>query len=234
MKKTLVVLVAMCSLWLLHGCGSGSGTPQDVATHFAVASANAAPTAGVPFNISVTALDAAGQRVATYSGTVQLTSSNGKAVQPATGALTNGTGTFSVTLNTAGNQTITATAAALTGTSNSITVTTQGATKFSVSAPGTATAGTAFSFTVTALDSANNVVTSYAGTVHLTSSDRQGVMPGNTTLTNGTGTFSATLKTANGETVSATDTVTASITGSRHAFVRGCAGRRHCRDAIRL
>src|SRR4029079_10404754 len=76
------------------------------------------------------------------------------------------------------------------------------------------TAGTAFSFTVTALDQFNNTATSYAGTVHFTSSDGQAVLPANSTLTNGAGTFSATLRTAGSQTITATDVVTASITGA--------------------
>jgi hypothetical protein len=92
------------------------------------------------------------------------------------------------------------------------------ATHFSVSAPGTATAGTAFSVTVTALDATNAVVTGYTGTVHFTSSDVQAVLPPNSTLTNGVGTFSVTLKTAGAQTIAATDTVTATITGASGAI----------------
>ena len=50
------------------------------------------------------------------------------------------------------------------------------ATHFSVvPAQTNTTAGTAFNVTVTALDASNNVVNSYAGTVHVTSSDAQAV-----------------------------------------------------------
>src|SRR5216684_2213942 len=92
------------------------------------------------------------------------------------------------------------------------------ATHFSVSAPASATAGTAFNFTVTALDQFNNTATGYAGTVHFTSSDGAATLPANSTLTNGVGTFSATLKTAGAQTITATDTVTASITGTSNAI----------------
>src|SRR5271155_5868210 len=88
------------------------------------------------------------------------------------------------------------------------------ATHFSVSAPASATAGTAFSITVTALNASSNTVTNYSGTVHFTSTDTQAVLPANSTLTNGTGTFSVTLKTAGGQQIAATDTVAASLTGS--------------------
>jgi hypothetical protein len=91
------------------------------------------------------------------------------------------------------------------------------ATHFSVSAPTSAVAGSAFNVTVTALDANNNVVTNYSGTVHFTSSDGSAVLPANYTFTTGDGgahTFSVTLKTAGGQTVTATDVSTGSITGS--------------------
>ena len=84
------------------------------------------------------------------------------------------------------------------------------ATHFYVVAPASATAGTSFSFTVTAQDGSNATDTGYAGTVHFTSSDGQAVLPANSTLTSGVGTFSATLKTAGNQTITATDTVSVS------------------------
>ena len=95
------------------------------------------------------------------------------------------------------------------------------ATHFSVSAPANATSGTAFTATVTALDASNATVTTYAGTVHFTSSDAQAVLPANSTLTNGVGTFSVTLKTAGAQTLTATDTVTSSITGTSGTITVG-------------
>jgi len=79
--------------------------------------------------------------------------------------------------------------------------------------PATVTAGTAFAFTVTAIDVSNNVDMGYTGTVHFTSTDGVATLPVNSTLTNGTGNFTATLKTAGNQTITATDTVTA-ITGT--------------------
>jgi hypothetical protein len=92
------------------------------------------------------------------------------------------------------------------------------ATHLSVTAPPTSTAGTPVSITVSALDASNNVVTSYTGIVHFTSTDAQAALPANSTLTNGTGTFSVTLKTAGSQTITATDTVTASITGGSNSI----------------
>ena len=88
------------------------------------------------------------------------------------------------------------------------------ATHFAVSAPSSATAGTAFSFTVTAQDQSNNTATSYGGTIHFTSSDVSASLLADSALTNGTGTFSATLDTAGNQTITATDTSNSSVTGT--------------------
>lgn len=88
---------------------------------------------------------------------------------------------------------------------------------FGVSAPATVTAGAAFNFMVTALDSSNRVVSGYTGTVHFTSTDPQAVLPPNYTFTSSDGgshTFSATLKTAGGQTISAADTTNPLLTGT--------------------
>ncbi|HEX7422200.1 MAG TPA: hypothetical protein VF505_20135 [Thermoanaerobaculia bacterium] len=194
------------------------------ATHFVV-SAPASATAGTAFNFTVTAQTATNTTATTYSGTVHFTSTDGAAVLPANATLVNGVGTFSATLKTAGSQTITATdtvTASITGTSGPIVVSAGPATHFAVTAPPTAVH--AITFTVTALDAFNNVATGYLGTVHFTSSDAAASLPANSTLTNGTGTFSATLQTAGNQTITATDTVTPSITGTSGAVtVSGAA-----------
>ncbi len=186
------------------------------ATHFSV-SAPASATAGGAFNFTVTAQDAFNNTAAGYSGTVHFTSSDGQAALPINSTLSSGVGTFSVTLKTAGSQTLTATdtvTSTITGTSNTITVAAAAATHFSVSAPASATAGSAFSFTVTALDAFNNTASGYTGVVHFSSTDGQAALPANNTLSSGVGTFSATLKTAGAQTLTATDTATSSITGT--------------------
>src|SRR6266566_2524241 len=185
------------------------------ATHFTLA-APASATSGVAFSFTVTAQDQFNNPATGYSGTVHFSSSDGAATLPADSTLSSGTGTFSATLKTAGSRTITATdtvTASITG-SATIGVNAGGATHFSVSAPSSATAGAAFSFTVAALDASNNPATGYSGTVHFSSSDGAATLPVDSTLSSGTGTFSATLKTAGSQTLTATDTVTASITGS--------------------
>ncbi len=200
--------------------GTGSTATANLtvgaATHFSV-SASSPQTAGSAFNFTVTALDSGNSTATAYTGTVHFTSSDGSATLPANTTLTNGVGTLSATLKTAGTQTITATdtvTSSITGTSSAITVTPAAATHFTVSAPGSAGPNTAFNFTVTALDLFNNTATGYAGTVHFTSSDGTAVLPANSTLSNGAGTLSATLNTLGNQTITATDTVTSSITGT--------------------
>src|SRR5207247_1020271 len=174
------------------------------------ATAPASATAGSAFSLTVTAPDPSNNTATGYGGTVHFTSSDGQAVLPSNSTLTNGTGTFSATLKTAGSQTLTATdtvTSSITGTSNAIAVSAATATHFAVSAPSGAAVGTAFNFTVTAQDQFNNTATSYGGTVHFTSSDGTASLPANSTLSSGTGTFSATLNTSGTQTITATDTV---------------------------
>jgi streptogramin lyase len=84
------------------------------------------------------------------------------------------------------------------------------ATQFAVSAPALAGAGTPFPFTVTARDAYGNVATGYTGTVHLTSSDPHAALPSDYTFRPadaGVHTFSVTLNTLGGQTVTAADSV---------------------------
>jgi hypothetical protein len=79
-------------------------------------------------------------------------------------------------------------------------------------------AGHPFDFVVTAQDNANNTAASYTGVVHFTSTDPSATLPGDSTLTNGTGTFQAALNHTN-QTITATDTVNASITGTSNPIL---------------
>ena len=184
-------------------------------------SAPADAVAGSAFNVTVTAKDSFGNTATGYSGTVHFTSTDGAANLPADATLTNGVGTFSTTLNTGGDQTITATDTVnsdLAATSGTITVSGGIATHFSVTAPGTATTGAPFNVTVTALDANNNTAITYTGAIHFTSTDGAASLSADATLTNGAGTFSATLNTAGSQTITATDTVTSSVTGTSSAI----------------
>jgi hypothetical protein len=92
---------------------------------------------------------------------------------------------------------------------------------FKLTQPSTAVAGTPFNFTLTALNPSGGLGTdiSYVGTVHFTSSDTASgvVLPANFTFVpgdQGSMTFSATLKTAGAQTITATDTVNVAITAT--------------------
>jgi uncharacterized repeat protein (TIGR03803 family) len=88
--------------------------------------------------------------------------------------------------------------------------------------PSSATAGAAGSFTVTALNADGTVNTGYTGTVTFSSSDPQAVLPPSYTFTaadQGVHTFSATLKTAGSQAITATDAATGSVTGSQAGIV---------------
>src|SRR5262249_23558587 len=90
-------------------------------------------------------------------------------------------------------------------------------------------AGVTGSFTVTAWDPYGNRATGYTGTVRFTSSDPQAVLPGNYTFTAadaGLHAFSAVLKTAGTQSLTATDTASAACAGSQSATVNPAAASR--------
>ncbi|HWM23399.1 MAG TPA: hypothetical protein VNP98_01130 [Chthoniobacterales bacterium] len=87
------------------------------------------------------------------------------------------------------------------------------ATHFEVVAPSIVGMFQGFNFTVRAVDQFGNTATGYAGTIHFTSTG-QSSLPPDSTLTNGTGTFAATFFTEGNHTITATDTLNPSITGT--------------------
>ncbi|HEV2840506.1 MAG TPA: hypothetical protein VGW39_04195 [Chthoniobacterales bacterium] len=87
------------------------------------------------------------------------------------------------------------------------------ATHFEVVAPSMVGMFQSFNFTVRAVDQFGDTATDYAGTIHFTSTSN-GSLPPDSTLTNGTGTFAATLFTEGNHTITATDTINPSVTGT--------------------
>jgi hypothetical protein len=82
--------------------------PQPPATHFEIA-APAEVTAGTPFDVTVTALDAFDQPVSSYGCCVTFTATGSASLPHLPGQfafLINGSNTFQVTLNTAGDQSL--------------------------------------------------------------------------------------------------------------------------------
>ena len=89
--------------------------------------------------------------------------------------------------------------------------------------PASVTAGNTGSVTVTATDAFGNTATGYLGTAHFTSTDGAAVLPANYTFVAGdagvhTFTNLYTLKTAGSRTLTGTDTVTGTITGTSAAI----------------
>ena len=177
------------------------------------------------FSFTVAAEDKFNNVAPSYTGTVTFSSSDGGAstILPGNKTLSLGLGMFSATMTTAGSQTLTASDTltnTIIGASGAITIKAGSATHYIVTAPSAATAGAVFSFTVVAEDTWNNTAAGYAGSVSFTSSDI-GVLtqlPGYSLLTNGVGTFAATLTTAGSQTLTASDRTTNTITGFSNAI----------------
>lgn len=89
---------------------------------------------------------------------------------------------------------------------------------FIVTGPASAIAGAANTYTINAYNPNGSVDTSYSGAVHITSSDPQAVLPANFTISGGTATFSAAMKTAGTQSLAVTDATNSSITGSDSAI----------------
>jgi hypothetical protein len=204
------------------------------ATTFQVNGYPSPTTAGVEGTFIVTALDPYGNVDTGYRGTVHSSSSDGRAALPADYRFTtdpggdNGVHTFRATLATAGGQSITATdtqSPGITGSETGIVVTPAAPSRFDVNAPASSVAGTSFPITVTAYDPYNNLATNYTGTVRFDSSDSQDVLPHDSSLTNGVGTFSVTLKTAGSQSVTVTDTILSAQGSATVAITPAAASR---------
>ncbi len=181
--------------------------------------AGQAITPAVPVDVK----DQYGNLVTSDSFTVTLTLSggtfaSGSATESATAS--GGVATFdALMIDTAGSYTLQANDGGLMpANSGCSTIQPAAASMLSVSGfPTFTTAGIAHNFMVTFRDPYGNIATGYTGTVHFTSSDHKATLPANYTFTAadaGMHTFSATLKTAGTQSITATDTATASLSGT--------------------
>jgi predicted outer membrane repeat protein len=176
---------------------------------------------GMPFDVTVTALDAYGHTVTDYTGTVTFVASDPAAVLPSDYTFTaddGGSHTFTgVIFYRAGAQTLTATDTldpTLTG-SAAVGVRPGEAVGFSLLAPFQVEAGAAFTLTVTAYDAHGNVATGFTGTVSFSTTDPQVNLPDHTfgAADQGIFSFDVTLLTPGLQTIVATgDTFNASLT----------------------
>jgi hypothetical protein len=177
-------------------------------------------TAGTPFNVTVTAQDALGHTVTGYTGAVHFTASNGAVADHTFTAADMGTHTFNnVTVTRAQNLTVRAgdQATPAVGSVTLFVAPSPGA-RIQISVPATVTAGTPFNATVTILDPFGNTVVGYTGTVHFTVS-LGGVAVASvdypfTAADQGQHVFTRTLLRALTLTVTGTDTVVPTLTGS--------------------
>ncbi len=126
----------------------------------------------------------------------------------------------------AGSNTFSASSSGLTGSPVAISATgTAGpAAQLTVTGlPSPMTAGSTSNVTVTAVDRYGNVATDYTGPINFTSTDTRAALPSSSALTNGTGIFPITLRTAGLRTVTATDASFSTIAGSESTSVASSA-----------
>ena len=169
---------------------------------------------------TVTAKYADGSTVTGYNLQVNVTSTDLSATLPPPASLTDGVGTFVVHFGTTGAWTVTAHDANVVSTQLAVNVTAFGpATKFLITGAMSTAVNVAQVYTVKAQDTWSNPVTNYAGTVKITSSDSVAILPANSGLAGGTGTFSVTFGTAGSQSVIATDTVSAGVTSTLSGIV---------------
>jgi beta-lactamase superfamily II metal-dependent hydrolase/DNA/RNA endonuclease YhcR with UshA esterase domain len=194
-----------------------AGTPQSTAVTTAFATQLAATVkdsgntaiAGVGVTFTAPASGASGTFPGGFTSVSVTTDGSGVATAPL------------FTANaTAGSYSVAATTNALTA-NFSLTNLPPGATHFSVSAPASVSNGVGFTVTVTALDATNALSIGYTGTVHFTSSST-GTLPGDYTFTSGDSgmhSFVVTLTQSGSQSITVTDTVNGSITGTTNTTV---------------
>jgi hypothetical protein len=203
------------------GSATTTVAPARVATQLLVVTPEQ-DGAGAPTEVTVVALDATGDWVPNYTGTVQFTSSDPQATLPADYTFTaddHGRHTFQVTFQATGTQTVTVTDAthSLTGQVSTTIDTAGAATHFGIFTLGQALVGFPTPVMVVALDASNQVVAGYTGTVHFTNTETQATLPADYTFTAsdaGSHLFWATFATAGEQTLTATDTTSSSLLGS--------------------
>jgi len=222
----------------IQGVATGIAVTPAAMSGFSLSRPVAILTAGVSVPYTVTAVDAYGNTIPDYTGTVHFDSDDPQARLPADSTFTSadaGSRTLNLTLRSAGIWYLEATdttfpdrygvdwvetdpaptsapAAILAPTSAQV------ARSLVISGlPATTTAGGTQNFTVTALDVSGNPVPGYTGTLHFSSSDAQVNLPADyifTAADAGSHTFNLTLWSAGTVSIQAADATTPSITGA--------------------
>ena len=173
-------------------------------------------TNGSEVTVQVIALTASNRVAAGDSDSLTLATSDTGATIPASVTLVHGRGSFEMVFTTAGSETVTATdsAASLTATGATNVGVADTATHFVINAPANAPNGVAISLTIVAEDAQNFAVSSYSGTVALTSTDAAATLPATVTFVHGKATVQVTFNTAGQQTLTATDSATSTLSGS--------------------
>ena len=195
----------------------------------------ASATAGTNLQFSITAFDPFGNVAVAFADTIQFSSGDNQAALPTAYSFTaadHGTHLFSATFKTAGNQSLVGQDAAngLISCQTGILVSAAAASRLALSGlPASATAGANLLFSLTAFDPFNNIADSFGGTVHFSSDDSQAALPVAylfTAADHGTHVFSATLKTAGSQNVTALDAGNSLTTGQTGILVSAAAASR--------
>ncbi len=190
------------------------------------------PTAGTPFNVTITALDVYGNTATSYSSSQTVTFSGPLSSPGGTPpnytepvSFSGGVGTASVTLDDAQATTITAGQGSLTGTSTSFTVAPGAVSSLTFAIEPTGfTAGNATTVSVTAYDAYGNLATNATSGVTLTPSSGTFTGTGPVALSGGTATFTISTTGVGPYTVTAQDGAVAS-TASNSFTVTPAAGQ---------
>jgi hypothetical protein len=208
-----------------------SGSTQVVvhnepASAYALSSLPIEAVAGEPLPLTITAKDRRGNVAVDYAGVAHVTSGDPTDLLPAAGGFVAGLRAVSIAFVTAADHSANVTDGGLiAATTSTVTIDAAAADSIQVSSSNT-TAGIAVSVATSVLDVYGNVVKSYAGTVHFTSSDAQATLPADFTFSGadaGQHTFSATLKTASTQTLSIADAAAANIRGFASIAVAAAA-----------
>jgi hypothetical protein len=193
---------------------------------------------GRAFDVVVAAEDASNHLATDYTGTVQLSlgTTDPGATVPASYTFTaadHGVHEFRLTLAATGSQTVTATDTTTSSITGSATLTVNAApvaTQLFVRTEETATVGVPTNVTVVATDASGHLAPNYTGTVHFTSSDGSATLPADYTFLPGDyghHTFQVTFQNPGTQTVTATDTMTSSITGQASTTVAAVGAVTH-------
>ena len=193
-------------------------TPAE-ARSLTIASMPATSVAGTAASIDLSARDEFGN-VTGLDGDVRFSSTDAKAVLPANAAVgVAGLSTRAV-LRTAGVQSITATSvkdSTVSVTGSDVTVTAAAAAGIALDGyPSGSVAGDGIhSIAASAVDAFGNKAIDYNGTLKVTTTDKQAILPVPVTITDGKGVVPVALRTSGAQTIVVRDSAHPAITGSR-------------------